>query len=326
MDWNEVVPANELNYIMGNPPFLGARIMSATQKEDLINVFGAKWKNIGNLDYVTGWYKKALELMQINNSIRAAFVSTNSITQGEQVATLWTPLMNAGVHINFAWRTFIWDSEANQKAHVHCVIIGFSLGPFEQKRKIFDKDKVYMASNINGYLIEAPSVAIESRSTPVSDVQEMVFGSMPNDGGFLSNYSEDDYNAIVLKYPASKSLFHRLLGATEFINNEKRWCLWLKDVPPTEYLRITPIMDAIENVRQMRAASNRAGTRKLADTPMLFGEIRQPNSRYLLVPSTIRGYGIYQEVEEAGADARPDYIFDPDKKTLSIYDTVYSRK
>ena len=286
MDWNDVVPASEVNYIMGNPPFLGARIMSGEQKNDLISVFGAKWKNIGNMDYVTGWYKKSLEMMRLSPSIHAALVSTNSITQGEQVANLWKPLMEAGVHIDFAWRTFIWDSEANQKAHVHCVIVGFSITPFSRKRQLFDREKVIDASNINGYLVDAPSVCIESRNKPLSNVPEMVFGSMPNDGGFLSNYSKTDFQQLTSQFPESKRFFHKLLGATEFINNEERWCLWLKGVSPMDYIRIPFIMDAIDNVRKMRLESNRESTRKLADYPMLFGEIRQPDSRYLLVPST----------------------------------------
>ena len=286
MNWNDVVPALSLNYCFGNPPFLGARVMDSEQKDDLFHVFGPKWKNLGNMDYVTGWYKKAQEMMALNPYIRAALVSTNSITQGEQVANLWKPLMEAGIHIDFAWKTFVWDSEANQKAHVHCVIIGFSKAPSDREKVIYDGDNQTIVRNINGYLIDAPSIAIESRNAPISNVPEMVFGSMPNDGGFLSNYSEEEYNSIVSKFPAAKSLFHRLLGATEFINNEKRWCLWLKDVPPTDYLHIAPVMEAIDHVQKMRASSNRAGTRKLADTPMLFGEIRQPSSRYLLVPST----------------------------------------
>ncbi|MBR1509046.1 MAG: class I SAM-dependent DNA methyltransferase [Bacteroidales bacterium] len=286
MDWSEVVPAAELNYIMGNPPFLGARIMSAEQKDDLISVFGPKWKNIGNMDYVTGWYKKSLEMMQINPNIHAALVSTNSITQGEQVANLWRPLMGAGVNIDFAWRTFIWDSEASQKAHVHCVIVGFSIGDSARKRRIFDGNNVTYASNINGYLVDAPSVAIESRSKPIAAVPEMVFGSMPNDGGFLSDYSDEDHSKLVKQYPESSKLFRRLMGATEFINNEKRWCLWLKDVSPLSYIKIPFVMEAIEKVRRIRLESNRESTRRLAETPMLFGEIRQPESSYLLVPST----------------------------------------
>jgi hypothetical protein len=184
MDWNEVVPASELNYIMGNPPFVGARIMSADQKDDLISVFGAKWKNIGNMDYVTGWYKKSQEMMQVNPSILAALVSTNSITQGEQVANLWRPLMAEGVHIDFAWRTFIWDSEASQKAHVHCVIVGFSVCHSERKLRIYEGKKVIKASNINAYLIDGETIFVESRSIPLCDVPEIGIGNKPIDGGF----------------------------------------------------------------------------------------------------------------------------------------------
>lgn len=283
MDWNEVVPAAELNYIMGNPPFLGARIMSSEQKDDLISVFGAKWKNIGNMDYVTGWYKKSLEMMQSNPLIQAALVSTNSITQGEQVANLWGPLMSQGIVIDFAWRTFIWDSEASDKAHVHCVIIGFSTKGSKTKH-IFEKDKIIVASNINAYLVDAPSVTIDNSSKPICQVAEMVFGSMPNDGGFLSDYSSEDKARIVKDYPQSEPLFHRFLGATEFINGGERWCLWLKDVSPVTYLHIPPIMDAISGVQKMRSESSRDSTRKLADVPMLFGEIRQPQGSYLLIP------------------------------------------
>ena len=276
----------KFDYIMGNPPFLGARVMSAAQKDDLINVFGPKWKNVGNMDYVTGWYKKSLEMMLSNPQVRAALVSTNSITQGEQVANLWRPLMEAGIHIDFAWRTFIWDSEANQKAHVHCVIIGFSICHSERKRRIFDGNTVIEAANINGYLVDAPSVAIDNRTKPICDVPEMVFGSMPNDGGFLSNYSDEDRQIIITQYPQALPLFKRLLGATEFINNTIRWCIWLKGVSPLDYIKIPPIMEAISKVREMRQNSSRKSTRKLSDTPMLFGEIRQPESEYLLVPST----------------------------------------
>ncbi len=166
MDWNEVVPATELNYIMGNPPFIGARIMSGEQKGDLLAIFGSEWKNIGNMDYVAGWYKKSQELMSENSAIRAALVSTNSVTQGEQVANLWKPLMASGVHIDFAWRTFIWNSEAIQKAHVHCVIVGFSTAASKSKPKLFDGDSVRETANINGYLIDGENVFIESRSTP----------------------------------------------------------------------------------------------------------------------------------------------------------------
>jgi hypothetical protein len=274
----------DFDYIMGNPPFLGARVMSSEQKDDLKEVFGAKWKNIGNMDYVTGWYKKASDVMtQTLHPVKAAFVSTNSITQGEQVANLWGPLMSQGIVINFAWRTFIWDSEASDKAHVHCVIIGFSTKETQIKR-IFDKEKIVTASNINAYLVDAPSVAIDNSSKPICPVAEMVFGSMPNDGGFLSDYSREDKARIIKDYPQAEPLFHRFLGATEFINGGERWCLWLKDVSPVQYLHIPPIMDAINGVQKMRSESSRDSTRKLADVPMLFGEIRQPQGNYLLIP------------------------------------------
>ena len=286
IDWNDVIAANELDYIMGNPPFLGARIMSAVQKNDLISVFGAKWKNIGNMDYVTGWYKKSLEMMQKNNAIRAALVSTNSITQGEQVANLWRPLMEVGIHIDFAWRTFIWDSEASQKAHVHCVIVGFSIGNVSVSKRIFDNDRVLKAGNINGYLLDAPSVIIDSRNSALCNVSEMVFGSMPNDGGFLSDISPEKRQEIISKYPESAIVFKRLLGAEEFINNKERWCIWLKGVSPSLIKSIPPILDAILAVKSLRESSNREATRRLAETPSLFGEIRQPEGNYLLVPST----------------------------------------
>lgn len=286
MDWNSVIDCKELDYVLGNPPFFGARRMTPEQKEDLKEVFGAKWKGLGNMDYVTGWYMKVLDFMKRNHNIKGALVSTNSISQGEQVSILWKPLMEAGIHIDFAWRTFIWNSEAEQKAHVHCVIVGFSLIDDFRERYIFNEDSKVNATNINGYLIDAPSIAIDSRTKPICEVPEMVFGSMPNDGGYLSDYSNDDYLSITSKYPEIKHLFRRLLGAQEYINNEIRWCLWLKDVSPKDYIRNPFVLNAIENVRKMRAESNRDSTRKLADVPMLFGEIRQPTTQYLLVPST----------------------------------------
>ena len=287
IDWNEVVPASELNFIMGNPPFVGARLMSEEQKGDVLDIFGKNWKNVGNLDYVCCWYKKAADYIK-ETGIRCALVSTNSVTQGEQVAHLWKPLINeSGVHIDFAWRTFRWDSEASLKAHVHCVIVGFSTKASNKARFIYSNDTLCReAANINGYLVDGPDVAIEERSCPLSDVPNMVFGSMPNDGGFLSDYSSEEKDAIVSRYPDSESMFRRILGATEFINNKNRWCLWLKGVSPSIIRSIPPISDAVQKVKTMRESSCRESTRKLADTPTLFGEIRQPETDYLLVPST----------------------------------------
>ena len=283
MDWNEVIPAAELDYIMGNPPFLGARIMSAEQKDDLISVFGSKWKNIGNMDYVTGWYKKSLEMMQSNPVIRAALVSTNSITQGEQVANLWRPLMEAGIIINFAWRTFIWDSEASQKAHVHCVIVGFSLCHSERKRRIYDGSTVIEASNINGYLMEGDNVFVDSRSKPICQVPEIGIGNKPIDGGFYL-FKDEEKDAFVKKEPDSEKYFKRWYGADEFINSRPRWCLWLGDANPMDLIKLPECMKRIEAVREYRLASPSAGTVKLADKPTHFHVENMPRGCYLLIP------------------------------------------
>ena len=283
MNWNEVVPATELNYIMGNPPFLGARIMSGKQKDDLLFVFGPKWKNVGNMDYVTGWYKKAHEMMQVNPSIRAALVSTNSITQGEQVANLWKPLMEAGVHIDFAWRTFIWDSEANQKAHVHCVIVGFSTGLSVNKRRIYDGKTIVEVANINGYLIDGENVYIESRPAVLCSVPSIGIGNMPIDGGFYL-FKDDEKEAFVAQEPGSKKYFRRWYGSDEFINRRPRWCLWLGDANPMDLIKLPECIKRIEAVQEFRASSSRPSTKKLADKPTRFGTENMPKGNYLLIP------------------------------------------
>ena len=283
-DWETVVPKDKLNYIMGNPPFVGARLMSKEQKDDVVAVFGAKWKNAGNLDYVSCWYKKAADLMK-GTYIRTALVSTNSVSQGESVAILWKPLFEDGVHIDFAHRTFRWDSEASIKAHVHCVIIGFSIAPFYKAKVIYSSERPIIANNINAYLIDAPSVFIESIKKPLSNVPNLVFGSMPNDNGFLSDYSQEEKDTIVLDYPDAEIAFRRFIGATEFINNKVRWCLWLQGVSPNIIRSIPPISKAVTSVKEMREQSSREATRKLADVPMLFGEIRQPDTDYIIIPA-----------------------------------------
>ena len=283
IDWESVVPKDKLNYIMGNPPFVGARLMSKEQKDDVVAVFGAKWKNAGNLDYVSCWYKKAADLMK-GTYIRTALVSTNSVSQGESVAILWKPLFEDGVHIDFAHRTFRWDSEASIKAHVHCVIIGFSIAPFTKPKYIYSAERPLIANNINAYLIDAPSVFIESIKKPLSNVPNLVFGSMPNDNGFLSDYSQEEKDTIVLDYPDAEIAFRRFIGATEFINNKVRWCLWLQGISPNIIRSIPPISKAVTSVKEMREQSNREATKKLAETPTLFGEIRQPSADYIVIP------------------------------------------
>ena len=271
------------DYIMGNPPFVGARLMSESQKNDVLSVFG-NMKNAGNLDYVSCWYKKAADLMRGTN-VHAALVSTNSITQGEQVPILWKTLAQIGVKINFAYRTFRWDSEADIKAHVHCVIVGFSCTENVKPKTIYLNESQFVgASNINGYLIDAPDIFVESRKKPLSLVPEMLFGSMPNDGGNFI-LSEEEAAMMRSKYPESERFIKEFLGAEEFINNKKRYCLWLGNASPAELRKIPPIMERIENVQKLRSESKRAATQRLAYTPTLFGEIRQPKSgQYLMIP------------------------------------------
>ena len=274
----------EFDYIMGNPPFVGARVMSAVQKDDLISVFGAKWKNIGNMDYVTGWYKKTAELMMDNPKLHAALVSTNSITQGEQVANLWKPLMEAGVHIDFAWRTFVWDSESNHKAHVHCVIIGFSKNLSKnEERRIFDGTNVIKASNINGYLIEGENVFVASRQHPICNVPEISIGNKPIDGGFYL-FKDEEKDVFVKKEPAAEKYFRHWYGSDEFINRRPRWCLWLGDANPVELIKLPECMKRVEAVRKYRLASPSPGTVKLADRPTRFHVENMPKSHYIVIP------------------------------------------
>lgn len=282
MNWEDVVPKDKLNYIMGNPPFVGARLMSKEQKEDLISVFGAKWKNIGNLDYVCGWYKKAADLMA-NTSVRTALVSTNSVSQGETVANLWKPLMESGVHIDFAHRTFRWDSEAKIKAHVHCVIIGFSCAKSAKKRIIYDGNKVVEADNINGYLIDADNVFVESRNKSLCNVPIIGIGNKPIDGG---NYlfSTEEKTEFLIKEPAAEKWFKPWYGSHEFINRNPRWCLWLGNCPPNELRKMPECIKRIEAVRDFRLASSSAGTIRLADKPTRFHVENMPNSNYIVVP------------------------------------------
>ena len=286
IDWNEVVPKDKLSYIMGNPPFVGARLMDENQKEDILNIFGSKWKNAGNLDYVACWYKKASDYI-VNTNIRVALVSTNSICQGEQVCILWKPLFEQGVHIDFAHRTFVWDSEASLKAHVHCIIVGFSIAPNNKERIKYSLDRYQIVKNINAYLIDADNVFIENRKHSLCKTNEMLFGSMPNDNGLLSCIDENEMQEVINKYPISKECFKKIVGAVEFINNKTRWCLWLKNISPKIIQSVPYIKQKVNEVKELRENSNREATRRLALTPSLFGEIRQPEKGYyLIVPST----------------------------------------
>ena len=277
MDWNDVIHSSELNYIMGNPPFVGARLMNTEQKEDVDELFNGL-KGNGNLDYVSCWYKKSSHYIK-NTDVECALVSTNSICQGMQTSLLWKSLIEDGIKINFAHTTFVWDSEASIKAHVHCVIVGFSYQE-RQTKTIFSTQHQRIVANINPYLIDAETCFIEDRKKAICKVPPMVFGSMPNDGGNLT-LSEDEKNDLIRKDSSNSDFIRPFLGAEEFINNKKRYCLWLVDQDPS---KCPEIMTRIKKVRDLRLSSKRAATQKLAKTPALFGEIRQPDTDYLIFP------------------------------------------
>ena len=281
IDWNDVVPARELSYIMGNPPFVGARLMDASQKSDVNLIFDG-WKNAGNLDYVCCWYKKAADLMQ-GTAIRSALVSTNSVSQGESVANLWKPLFESGVHIDFAYRTFRWDSEAKIKAHVHCVIIGFSVAPSHQVKMLYASDRAQIVQNINGYLLDADNVFVESRNKPICDVPEIGIGNKPIDGG---NYlfTKEEMEQFIKEEPQSQQYFKPWYGSQEFINRCPRYCLWLGDCSPNELRKMPACMKRVEAVREMRLSSKSAGTVKLADKPTRFHVENMPMGTYVVIP------------------------------------------
>ena len=281
IDWADVVPKNRLNYIMGNPPFVGARLMGKAQKDD-VNLIFKGWKNAGNLDYVCCWYKKAADLM-VGTDIRAALVSTNSVAQGETVANLWKPLFEAGVHIDYAYRTFHWDSEAKSKAHVHCVIIGFSTAPNKAAKTLYVGDHAQSVQNINGYLIDAGNIFVESRNKPLCDIPSIGIGNKPIDGG---NYlfSKDEMDAFIKKEPSAAQYFKPWYGSQEFINRCPRYCLWLGDCSPSELRKMPECMKRIEAVRALRLASKSAGTVKLADRPTHFHVENMPSGTYVVIP------------------------------------------
>ncbi len=286
LDWESVVPKHELNYIMGNPPFVGYSLQTTGQKADILSTYvdekGKPYKTAGKIDYVSGWYFKASQLMQ-NTTIRTAFVSTNSITQGEQVSSVWKPLYDRfGIHIDFAHRTFRWDSEANMKAHVHCVIVGFSVAPNQSPKKLYTTNRQQIVENINAYLLDAPNIFIDNRSKPLCNVPSMTTGNRPADGGHLIIEAED-YEEFIRKEPEATKYIKRLLGSVEFINNKKRFCLWLVGASPSEIRKMPAIMNRIELCKQDRLASPDAGRRKLAQTPSLFRETLNPDF-FLIVP------------------------------------------
>ena len=282
MDWNELLPNKKCSYIISNPPFCGARVMSKEQKTDVLNIF-KNTKNVGNIDYVGCWYKKSSEYMK-NTLIKTALVSTNSICQGEQVAILWKDLLKNGIHINFAYKTFKWNSESPVKAQVYCIIVGFSYIN-ESDKIIFNGSEILEAKNINAYLQDATNIIVERRKTPIcANVPKIKIGNKPIDGG---NYlfTEKQKEEFIKKEPFSEKYFKRWVGSNELINNKKRYCLWLGDCSPNELSRMPYCLKRVRNVQKLRLKSKSKGTRGLAKKPTRFHVENFLKCRSIAVPS-----------------------------------------
>jgi hypothetical protein len=290
IDWRDIVKPEALSYILGNPPFGGSKFLRDSQRADVDNVFH-DIPGAGLLDFVSAWYRKAADYMADNPKIKTAFVSTNSITQGEQVSVLWSDLLKRGVKIHFAHRTFQWSSEARGKAAVHCVIIGFALRDVEDQW-IFDYENPQAepheikVSRINPYLLDAPDILVNARSTPLCGSPIMINGSIPADGGNLI-LSPDEKTSLLAREPQAQPWIRPFIGADDFINRLERYCLWLADCPPDQLRQMPLVVQRIKAVRNMRLASQKAATQEKAKTASLFTEIRQPiNGNYLAFPRT----------------------------------------
>lgn len=304
IDWNDVVPAKELSFILGNPPFLGKQHQDADQKADMAAVFSGV-KAAGILDFVAAWYVLAARYIRGAN-IGCAFVSTNSITQGEQVGVLWSELYRLGVSIEFAHRTFAWSNEAKGNAAVHCVIVGFGMNR-DRPRRIFEYDNPrsdpheVIAKTINAYLVDAPEIVLENRRSPICNVKPIAFGSMPNDGGNLL-FSDEEKEDFIREEPGAEKWMRLFLGAEEFINGERRWCLWLDGISPSELRSLPLVSRRVSAVKEVRSSSPRDATRLLASFPMLFGENRQPSGSYLAIPKTSSEKRTFIPIAILGAD------------------------
>ena len=299
IDWNDVVPKEKLDFIFGNPPFIGYAYQTKEQKDDL----AALMKGFGkNIDYVAGWYYKASEMAH-NTNIRCALVSTNSITQGEQVAAIWKPMFEKfGIHFDFAYRTFRWDSEASQKAHVHCVIIGFSSSESNKEKIIYlNNNHSVSAENINGYLLNAPTIFIEKNSKPLCNVPPMIRGSSPiDDGNLLLTIEEKE--EYLLKEPQGEKFLRPFMMGKDFIDRKPRWCFWLVGANPSELKECHILRQRIEAVREFRLKSSKAATVQSAATPTLFGEMRPCESDYVAIPKVTSENRRYVPIDYLKAD------------------------
>jgi len=283
LDWNQIVDVNKLNYVIGNPPFLGYKKQKINQKEDLEPLFG-KTKAI---DYVAGWFYKASQFIE-NTDVKVAFVSTSSICQGEQVEKIWGVLFNQfDIKIDFAYQSFKWQNETKNSAAVHCVIVGFSYKTTEVKTKVIYRsiNSYTIAQNINPYLLDAPTIFIKNRTKPISNVEIMNYGSEPREGGNLI-LSIDEKNALISESPFMQKYIHRFVSAKDYIDNKYRYCLWLVDADLSEIKKSKITMDRLKATKEFRLHSKQKQAYKSAETPYLFTSIRQPKTEYLLIPIT----------------------------------------
>lgn len=289
IDWNEVIQKEKLNYIMGNPPFSGARRMSETQKEDMIYVFSSIKERVGSMDYVTCWYKKACDYIQ-NTLIEVGFVSTNSICQGEQKTILWKYLLETyPIQINTAYPTFLWNSEAKEKAGVHCVIVEFSEKSVKKQKKIFVNGINYKKANvINAYLVDAPEVWVEKRSKPIQKVPVISNGSKPLDNAICA-FTPEEKQKFILQEPGSIEYFYRYMGSYEFINNIERYFLLINKIPPERLRKMPYVLKKLEEIIEYRINSKSKETQKLAETPSKFHYENMPNNDFLVIPQTSSG-------------------------------------
>lgn len=307
MAWESVIPKYKLRYIMGNPPFVGARWMSKEQKSDVTDIFKG-WKNTGDLDYVSCWYYRSALIMQ-GTEIKSALVSTNSITQGAAVTNLWKPLFSMGVHIDFAHRTFIWDSEASIKAHVHCVIIGFSMGTPVKNKIIYVDGQAIPAKNINGYLVDADNVFIDKRQKPISDVPTITLGGQAiDDGNFILTPEEKE--ELLRIEPAAAEFIRPYMMGRDFIHRSPRYCIWLVDAPPQKLKKCPEIMRRVQRVQTFRLESERKSTLKAAERPTLFASILECDSDYVALPKVSSENRRYIPIDYLPADVIPgDKLF-----------------
>ena len=323
MKWEDIVAKTELSYIMGNPPFIGHQWRTKQQVADMKCAFHDLQKH-GKLDYVCAWYNKAADYMA-STKIISAFVSTNSICQGESVGILWEFLKRKKVEIQFAYQPFVWISEAKDQAAVHCVIIGFSCYQIIGKKKLYSNDGCRDVAHINGYLLNAPDVFIQSRGKLLTEgIPNINKGSQPTDGGNLI-LSEEEYEKLIKEYPATEKWIHRYVGSYELINNKIRYCLWLKGVSPSEYRHVPPIIERLKKVSEFRELSATESVRKDADKPMLFTQIRQPASDYLALPKVSSERRRYMPIAYLQADViGSDLIYTIPNATMYLFGVLNS--